>query len=354
MSLIKLHEFETCGKVSQTRSVVIKVQHHYTKKFYALKRITRDDYTKHVTDLMELILTKQSSAHPNIIKIHGFYREMKRFNGVERYSTFILMDFWDHDMKNDLTIRLSKNHYFRKSHLISIYQSLISAFSHLQRLGIAHRDIKPENILINKEGDICVIDFSEGIHLNNKTKTEATTLVGSPYYMSPEIKLFFLNGSFSPIDNYNPWKSDVFSLGMTLIDISSLYAGEESNLKEKFRIIKEIYGEKIERFLQELIEKDPSKRMDFLELEECKRFKEVLKEKDVKEERIIEKEEGILGKEKEKKKFEVKKKVYNFLENLIQTPKMKMKEVSIFIFFESLLKIFLRIPKKKSSILFQN
>ena len=266
---------QTSGKLAKAASLVIKVTHSLTQNSFALKRICREDYLQHISDINELFITKKCSSHPNIIQIHGFSIEHKKANGVNTYSTNIVMELWDRNFAEELTIRLLKSFYFTKQQFIQILKTLIATFCHLQKQGIAHRDIKPENIMIKKNGDLCIIDFSEAIWLNKETKFEATTLVGSPYYMSPELKEFYLNEGYSPIDVYDPWKSDVFSLGMTLADIGTLCVGDQKKLKEKMDIIGNNYGEKVRNVLEEMIEKDPKKRKDFLTLESSINFEEI-------------------------------------------------------------------------------
>ena len=68
-----------------------------------------------------------------------------------------------------------------------------------------HRDIKGQNIFLKQNGMIKLGDFGIARVLSN-TIDKARTMVGTPYYLSPEI-----------IENkpYN-FKSDVWSVGVLL------------------------------------------------------------------------------------------------------------------------------------------
>lgn len=315
MSLFKLHEMQTGGKLAKASSLVIKVTHHKTKADFALKRMQRDDYLKHISDLNELILTKRCSLHPNIIQIYGFAVETRKINGVETYSTNVLMKLWDRNLAEELGIRSEKGEFYTKEQFVEIAKTLVNVLCYLQKQGVAHRDVKPENIMTKQTGEICLIDFSEAIWLNNETKFESTTLVGSPYYMSPELKESYINGSFSPIEAYDPWKSDVFSLGITLLDIGSLCVGDRKKLREKLHIIEEKYGKKLKGIIEQMLEKDPQKRNDFVGLENEINFETILREEN--------KTTNLSGKKQERNLILLKKKTYEFFENMIREPKVK-------------------------------
>lgn len=327
MSLIKLHEFQTKSKVAKvTSSLVVKVTHSQTQQVFALKKITRQDFFKHHSDLMELMLTMKCGPHPNIIKIKGFTVEIAKINGTTNFTTYILMELWPRSLLDEISFRFSHLKYFNQKELNDIIPKLIHTFAFLQKKCIAHRDIKPENILINEQNNICVIDFSESIKID-QIKTQATTLVGSPYYMSPELKYFYINGFFSPIEEYNPWKSDVFSLGMTLIDLCSLNLGDQKNLREKMDIIKEVYGEKLQNALKEMIKEKPEERPDFIEMENSLFFWQALKS--IKEINC-EKKHTQEKETQSQKSTEVKKKIYGFFEKLFHN--QRINEVFFYFF----------------------
>jgi serine/threonine-protein kinase len=54
--------------------------------------------------------------------------------------------------------------------------------------GVVHRDLKPSNILIDKEGQLKVVDFgiaSAGASAES-TLTQTGSIIGSPAYLAPE------------------------------------------------------------------------------------------------------------------------------------------------------------------------
>lgn len=82
---------------------------------------------------------------------------------------------------------------------------------HVHDRKIIHRDLKSTNIFLTKENTIKLGDFGIATVLSN-TLEKAKTIIGSPYYLSPEI-----------IDNkpYN-MKTDIWSLGIILYELCAL------------------------------------------------------------------------------------------------------------------------------------
>ena len=67
-------------------------------------------------------------------------------------------------------------------------KKLFRAINHCHSNGIAHRDIKPENIMYITKPDgfnIKIIDF--GLSKARGKIAELKTLVGTPYYVAPEV-----------------------------------------------------------------------------------------------------------------------------------------------------------------------
>lgn len=90
-----------------------------------------------------------SFEHPTMIRYHKL--ELSRDHG------FFIMDFF---RAPSLKTQISANLYETQSRLKKIVESLCQAFVHMNEKGWLHRDIKPDNILVNKTGEVRVIDFS--------------------------------------------------------------------------------------------------------------------------------------------------------------------------------------------------
>ena len=89
----------------------------------------------------------------------------------------------------------------------SVMRQLASAVGYLHDKGILHRDIKPQNVLLDKDGSLKLSDF--GLAKDLSASSKAYSLVGSPYYIAPEL---------IQLEPYGR-PTDVFSLGTTIIPV---------------------------------------------------------------------------------------------------------------------------------------
>lgn len=92
-----------------------------------------------------------------------------------------------------------------------IFKQILNGLKHTHEHKVVHWDIKGANILLDKNLNAKISDF--GIAKNkdkeNESEEAENTLVGTPYWMAPEI----IQGKKS-ID----FASDIWSLGATLIE----------------------------------------------------------------------------------------------------------------------------------------
>ena len=79
---------------------------------------------------------------------------------------------------------------FTPEQALSVIPGICDALEAAHNLGIHHRDIKPENILLDRDGQVKIVDFGiarmTGDPSSNFTLTEVGAVLGSSQYMAPE------------------------------------------------------------------------------------------------------------------------------------------------------------------------
>ncbi|RNA00408.1 serine threonine- kinase Nek11 isoform X2 [Brachionus plicatilis] len=142
--------------------------------------------------------------------------------------------------------------------IIHWFSQLLSACHYIHSQNILHRNIKPGNILI-KNGILKLGDF--GVSRELKESEDASTFIGTPYYMSPEI---------IKNDKYNS-KSDIWSLGCVLYELATYqkpFVGDkiidifESIKNDECPSIINLYSKHLNKILKKILEKNPNDRPD--------------------------------------------------------------------------------------------
>lgn len=143
--------------------------------------------------------------HPNIIKFIEVYIASK-----PRLQMCIVMAYAD---GGDLQSRIKnqKGKQFSETQILDWFTQICLAIKHMHDRKILHRDLKSQNIFLTQNGLIKLGDFGIAKCLRN-TVEKAKTVVGTPYYLSPEI---VQNKPYS-------FKSDIWSLGVLLYEMCAL------------------------------------------------------------------------------------------------------------------------------------
>ena len=147
----------------------------------------------------------QKLDHQNIIKFKDVF-----FMKKPKFTLHIVMDYADGgDLQSRIKSQKSKN--FPENQILDWFTQICLAIKHIHDRKILHRDIKSQNIFLTKHGLAKLGDFGISKCLNF-TLDKVSTVVGTPYYLSPEI---VQNKPYS-------FKSDIWSLGVILYEMCAL------------------------------------------------------------------------------------------------------------------------------------
>ena len=177
-------------------------------------------------------------------------------NGSDVYT---VMDYVD---GNSMQEYIDRRVRFREADIVRFLRESLEAldYLHTRRPPVFHRDIKPANIMIDRNGDVCLIDFNISLRANMEHEMSGYT----EGYASPEQihqgELYDRGGNYMRVRIDG--RSDIYSLGASFL---ALMTGQKvrdirARRQRVWQIPGNIYSEQLCRVIDRAIEENPRKR----------------------------------------------------------------------------------------------
>ncbi|XP_022250142.1 serine/threonine-protein kinase Nek8-like [Limulus polyphemus] len=246
-SMAEYEKIRTVGKGAFGTAVLYRNKND--DSLVILKEINMHDLTAGERQLsMNEVRVLSMLHHPNIISYYDSFEE----DGV----LMIKMEYADGGTLQQYLSNLKTT--LEENEILDLFKQIVSAICHMHEHNILHRDLKTANIFLTKDGLVKVGDFGISKMLTTR-QGGANTVLGTPYYISPEM----CEGK-----PYNE-KSDIWALGCILYEMACLQKTfEGSNLpalvnkivKGQFAPIRGHYSYDFKQLVRDLLQKHPEYR----------------------------------------------------------------------------------------------
>ena len=137
-------------------------------------------------------------THKNVCRVYEFSRA-----GATAYLS---MEYVEGESLRSIIDRMGAVNV-RKG--IQIARQICAALHEAHLQGIVHRDLKPENVMLDKSGNVKVMDFGIARLLDASVTATAGGIIGTPAYMAPE------QAEGREVDA----RTDIYALGLILYEI---------------------------------------------------------------------------------------------------------------------------------------
>ncbi|XP_028747108.1 serine/threonine-protein kinase Nek4 isoform X1 [Peromyscus leucopus] len=230
---------------------VTLVKHRQDGKQYVIKKLNLRNASSRERRAAEQEAQLLSQLkHPNIVT----YKES--WEGGDGLL-YIVMGFCE---GGDLYRKLKeqKGQLLPESQVVEWFVQIVMALQYLHEKHILHRDLKTQNVFLTRTNIIKVGDLGIARVLEHHGDM-ASTLIGTPYYMSPEL---FSNQPYN-------YKSDVWALGCCVYEMATLkhaFNAKDMNslvyriIEGKLPPMPKVYSPELAELIRTMLSRRPEER----------------------------------------------------------------------------------------------
>jgi serine/threonine-protein kinase 24/25/MST4 len=192
-------DFERQGSIGRgSFGVVFKGLRKQTGEMVAIKEIDLEQSGDELIEIQREIDMLRACESKYVVKYYGCV--------VVGRKLWMVMEF----MGAGSVRELIKVKPMTEQQIANVLSQVLHALEFLHRGRKIHRDIKAANILLSTNGDVKLGDF--GVASSLEARTKASTFVGTPFWMAPEV----IQETEAGYDE----KCDIWSLGITAIEMA--------------------------------------------------------------------------------------------------------------------------------------
>ena len=186
---VAVKEYFPSGCVTRNNTVSNKVQWNTAQFNGEQWRAGCDGFLKEARKLAKI------DSLPGIVRVRDTF--------MENQTAYIVMDFIEGET---LKQRLKKTGPLRFDQCVELLRPLMESLGKMHNQGMIHRDISPDNIMVQPDGNVCLLDFGAAKDISFQ-QTAASQQVAKKGFSPPE--------QYREKGHIGPW-TDVYALSATL------------------------------------------------------------------------------------------------------------------------------------------
>jgi serine/threonine protein kinase len=194
---------------------------------------------------------RSEKSHPSIITVLGTKLNSETHLCSKTFKISWIVEYLTRDLKSEIDFRRERNINFTDEEIWFLLMSLVSGLGTLQENSISHGSLSSSTVFITDKGNVKVTDPSILKSINNYAEfigEKNLKNMKKNIYFAPELLKNLSEKFWTPQSDV--YKSDVFTLGMIILEAATLstcddlynwdkYTIEEDKLRMRFEHLKE-------------------------------------------------------------------------------------------------------------------
>ena len=230
------------------------------KVFFRKQGAPGADAAAHVEKCLAEARAMRALHHVNVVEIFRVAQKGER--------PFIVMELLTGDRLDKV---IAEKWLIEEARALRMAIDIASGLKAVHDGGFVHLDVKPANIQMAGDGTCKLLDYDQAQSLQQLEEKGGAGLVGTPYYVAPEIIKSAMGGSNGSRESVD-FRADMFSMGATLFHLIAQrppFQGEDSRqvvqqrLKRRAMDLRQIRSDvsaETAAIINRMLEPDPSDR----------------------------------------------------------------------------------------------
>lgn len=207
--------------------------------------------------------------HSSIVELVGVIKG-------DNYIVIVMKYYERGDLSKEIKRRKRLQENWSEVELWQHFGSMVDVFAYIQGRDYSHRDIKPQNIFLDEAGTFKIADLGGSKGKICECPQDNFTFAGTPSYISPKLRESGNAALSGQRIEHDPVKSDVYSLGVTFLEMCLLEYPEEikvmnpeilaDTIRSLIAKVNSRYSDKVKDLLNKMLYVEEHTRWNFIDL----------------------------------------------------------------------------------------
>ncbi|CAD8206968.1 unnamed protein product [Paramecium pentaurelia] len=188
--------------------------HNQNNTMICIKKLQTKSDTE-LTQITNHLRKRKIFVHPNLVQLLAVRTCNEQSICSDSSLVIVVSEYFPDTLESELKKRRQPLKRYPESHIWLLIQQIVDPLAFLEEQKQVHGDIQPQNIYLDENGSVKLAEynyFPGGQHGFQKM-----LLSKDRAYLSPTLLNNYRNMNFKA--QHNEYKSDVFSFGMTLLEV---------------------------------------------------------------------------------------------------------------------------------------